>query len=282
MVTSSAGLAALSGMTEPTVLAPSAGLTEEAREEMRRLLVDDTLRASRHRYVDCATEVLVSVGDWLAVDSWLGGGKVVDVSSLSSAEASTYTAFCGVATVVAMSAELAETAASMAGRQRYFAVGAALRQLIECEYLVTLFDHDLDWAEKWMGSSPAEIRASFTPGKMRKRLSGYPKSGFSEKEYWGHCDTGGHPAPKGAPLVERLDPARTVWPYRSAELLIDLGFHLDRIWRATDRLLVAHHARYATVRSQERDKASAAWKTWLHQDPVAAILVEALDTSPTA
>lgn len=93
-------------------------------------------------------------------------------------------------------------------------------------------------------SSPEEVRVSFTPAKMRKLVGK-----FSNEEYWTHCSTGGHPAPKGARLLEKLDPSRQSWPSSAAELTIDLGLHLQRIWRAIDALLMKHHVRYERVRA---------------------------------
>lgn len=103
--------------------------------------------------------------------------------------------------------------------------GAVIRQLIECEYLLTLFNNDLAHARRWRESTPDQVRREFTPDTMRKL------TGFAGQEYWNHCSTGGYPAPKGARLLEKLDPARQSWPYSAAELLIDLGLHLHRIWK---------------------------------------------------
>jgi hypothetical protein len=45
-----------------------------------------------------------------------------------------------------MSAELAEAAVNMAKKGRYYAVGAVIRQLVECEYLLTLFNDGIGHA----------------------------------------------------------------------------------------------------------------------------------------
>jgi hypothetical protein len=155
----------------------------------------------------------------------------------------------------------------MAERNRYYAVGAVIRQLIECEYLLALFNEDLDYAKRWLESTPDEVRESFAPAKMRK-LTGT----FSNEEYWGHCSTGGHPAPKGARLLEKLDPRRQSWPYSAAEVATDLGLHLRRIWKAADSLLGKHHARYERVRADQRRQAEEAWTRWLEADPLVAAL----------
>jgi hypothetical protein len=101
-----------------------------------------------------------------------------------------------------------------------------------------------------------------------RRLTGT----FSNEEYWNHCSTGGHPAPTGARLLEKLDPRRQSWPYSAAELTTDLGLHLQRIWKAVDALLVKHHARYERVRAHQRRHAEEAWAHWREADPLVAAL----------
>jgi hypothetical protein len=250
-----------------SVMQPETRLSDEAREELRRELIDKDSIAARMRYVTDALALIINIGDWLAIDSWLGGGKVNN-TDLREEFGQAFSEFRAVSTVVCMAAELAEAAVEMAKKSRYYAVAAVTRQLIECEYLLTLFNDDLEHARQWRETTPDEVRRSFTPQRMRKL------TGFADEEYWNHCSTGGHPAPRGARLLEKLDPARRSWPY-SAELLIDLGLHLRRIWKALDALLIKHHARYGRVRSDERRQAEEAWSRWLQADPVVEALTEA-------
>ncbi|WP_157968498.1 hypothetical protein [Streptomyces geranii] len=245
-------------------------LSEEARVEMRRALVDKAYRAARHQYVSTTLAAMVNIESWLAVDSWLGAGKLADTKLRPTPDEVSYSAFRAVSTVVCMSTELADAAVAMAEKERYYAVGAVIRQLIECEYLLALFSEDLDHARGWFESTPEQVRSMFAPTRMRK-LTGK----FSNEEYWNHCSTGGHPAPKGIGLLQMMDPPRKQWPYASAELLIDLGLHLHRIWKAMDQLLMNHHARYEAVRADQRDQAERAWVTWQEADPVVAVLIEA-------
>jgi hypothetical protein len=229
-------------------------------------MLDETYSAARATYASTMLAILINIEDWLAIDSWIGAGKVTDIKR-REAHGGAFTAFQGVATVVCMATELAEAAVSMAEKKRYYAVGAVIRQLIECEYLLTLFSEDLDHARSWLESTPEEVRDAFTPAKMRK-LTGK----FSNEEYWDHCSTGGHPAPKGARLLEKLDPMRQSWPYSAAELATDLGLHLQRTWKALDTLLAKHHARYELVRDDQRRRAEEAWTHWREADPLVAAL----------
>ncbi|GAA4716028.1 hypothetical protein APR04_004946 [Promicromonospora umidemergens] len=251
----------------------SEGQQHDVRAEILRATVDESNVAARNKFASTILDVLINVTDWIAVDSWIGGGKVEDPHHDMTRDQETLLAFRGVATVACMSVELAEAAVTMAARRRYYAVGAVVRQLIECEYLLTLFCSDLDHARRWGESTPTEIRNSFSPQKMRNLVGK-----FSNEEYWGHCEVGGHPAPNGARLLEKLDPARQTWPVAGAELAIDLGLHLRRIWSAVDALLIGHHVRYERVRGDQRRRAEEAWVTWRASDPV----VEALTATTTS
>lgn len=232
------------------------------------MMLDETHSAARVLYASTILGVVINIVDWLAIDSWLGGGKVNDTDQKGEfGEA--FFEFRAVSTVVCMAGELAEAAVVMAEKRRYYAVAAVIRHLIECAYLLTLFDEDLDHARRWRESTPDEVRESFTPAKMRKLVGT-----FSNEEYWNHCSTGGHPAPKGARLLEKLDPTRQSWSYSAAELTIDLGLHLQRMGKAIDALLRKHHARYERVRADQRRRAEDAWSQWLEADPLVAVLTE--------
>ena len=247
---------------------PGSQLSDDAREELRRALLDKDNMAARIQYVSEILALIINIEDWLAIDSWLGGGKVNDTEQREEF-GQAFSEFRAVSTVASMAAELADAAVDMAKKSRYYAVAAVIRQLIECEYLLTLFNDDLEHARRWRESTPDEVRRSFAPQTMRKL------TGFADQEYWDHCSTGGHPAPKGARLLEKHDPARQSWPYSAAELLIDLGLHLRRIWKALDALLMKHHARYGRVRASQLRQAEEAWSRWLEADPVAGALIEA-------
>ena len=116
-------------------------------------MLDETYRTARAQYASTVLAILINIEDWLAIDSWIGGGKVVDTERHETF-GQAFGAFRGVATVVCMATELAETAVVMAEKNRYYAVGAVIRQLIECECLLTLFNEDLDHASRMAGKHP--------------------------------------------------------------------------------------------------------------------------------
>ena len=104
-----------------------------------------THMAARMRYVSEILALIINVEDFLAIDSWLGGGKVSDTRRREEF-GQAFSEFRAVATVASMSAELAEAAVNMAKKGRYYAVGAVIRQLVECEYLLTLFNDGIGHA----------------------------------------------------------------------------------------------------------------------------------------
>jgi hypothetical protein len=56
-------------------MATSDELDDEARDEFRRALLDESYGAARIQFLSTILGVLVNIEDWLAIDSWLGGGK---------------------------------------------------------------------------------------------------------------------------------------------------------------------------------------------------------------
>ena len=56
-------------------MATSDELDDEARDDFRRALLDESCGAARIQFLSTILGVLVNIEDWLAIDSWLGGGK---------------------------------------------------------------------------------------------------------------------------------------------------------------------------------------------------------------
>jgi len=129
----------------PAAVPPGPELPDETREDLRHALLDEAHMAARMRYVSEILALIINVEDFLAIDSWLGGGKVSDTRRREEF-GQAFSEFRAVATVASMSAELAEAAVDMAKKGRYYAVGAVIRQLIECEYLLTLFNDGIGHA----------------------------------------------------------------------------------------------------------------------------------------
>jgi hypothetical protein len=132
----------------------------------------------------------------------------------------------GFATTTEMAAELGVGAAQLFTAERWYAGAALVRQLIECNYLLTLMAEDRAEAAGWMTSSHADIVAKFMPRHMRQRSV----RNFRQSEYEVHCDRGGHPNPAGRHLLQH-------WSISEPQLhrnghWLDLAEHLADIWRS--------------------------------------------------
>ncbi|MGI8414258.1 MAG: hypothetical protein ACR2QA_17550 [Solirubrobacteraceae bacterium] len=75
----------------------------------------------------------------------------------------------GFATAAAMTSELGAGAAQLFAAGNAYAGTALVRQLIECNYLLSLMAENRLEAESWMKASHAEIVKTFMPRHMRKR-----------------------------------------------------------------------------------------------------------------
>jgi hypothetical protein len=243
---------------------PEPALTPEARSLYRDVLLDDDLMALREEFCRTATEQLGNVAAWLGIDSLIGAGDVIDAHApRADPDPDRYAAFRGASAVVEMAAELAAGAVSMLDAQRRYAAAALVRQLIEAEYLLRAFVDDIHRAAEWYQSTPAEIRASFMPKTMR------PLGGFSDHEYWTHCDQGGHPSPQGCHLL-RFGihvPLQDV-NLMTASMWGDLAQHLQRVWWAVHALLSTHHARFVSVRAEQIEAVNAIGTRWSNADPL--------------
>lgn len=154
-----------------------------------------------------------------------------------------------------IAAELCDGIATLVETRRFYAAGALLRQLVEVEYLAFLGYMDSPKLAKWYRSSSAELRSQFTPSKMRKASDGL----FADHEYWIHCETGGHPHPRGRLLLGAYATGLT----GAAHLVPDACHHIRRLWTSTrlaqenrGRIDVIVHARAVSFQS-----AREAWES---------------------
>ena len=159
--------------------------------------------------MECASSVahgLTASGQILYVGGWLLKSRQLE----------------GIGTLTEMAAELAVESCEAYKSGRWYAGASLIRQLIEAEYLMFLFARNLTVAEEWLMASPDKIRKEFGPNRMRSRAGG----AFRNKEYWIHCDSGGHPSPAGRHLL-----ANHSDPIGSKEIhWLDLAQHLSRLW----------------------------------------------------
>lgn len=240
--------------------------SERALDIYREILLDPELQELRREFADVAADALIDVASWVGFDSFLGGGDIPARGTHSAQELDPdrHLAFRAVATVIEMAAELAAGTVQLLDKDKRYAAGALIRQLIEADYLLTAFDEEFTRAAQWARSTPDEIRRSFGPKSMRAT------GGFSDHEYWRHCDMGGHPSPSGRVLLRFNGAAHPAEDeFLTASMWGDLAQHLRRTWQRVDALLSRQHARYAGVREETRTRVRAIEERWTGTDPLA-------------
>ena len=135
-----------------------------------------------------------------------------------------------VALLCRISSELADGIGLVCRRSRAYAGGCLLRQLIEVEYLMFVGYNDPGTLTKWHQADSEELRKTFTPQRMRNSSAGL----FQDKEYWRHCEIGGHPHPKFSRIL--LPTYQSKWE-PLAFLLPDAAHHVRRLWTSLRLLL---------------------------------------------
>jgi len=167
---------------------------------------DDKIVSSRFDVLDTSSATLLEIADLFQVSGYVeDNSKKLAVALLSR-----------------LASELCGGISTLIKDRRIYAAGGLLRQLVEIEYILFTGYQNLEELDKWYESSPEELRKKFSPQKMRNESGGI----FSDKEYWMHCDIGGHPHPKARILLSAYNPP--VAP--EATLLPDAVHHFRRMW----------------------------------------------------
>ncbi|QNI03387.1 hypothetical protein HXW73_10835 [Halomonas sp. SH5A2] len=124
--------------------------------------------------------------------------------------------------VLQMCGELGIASARMLSTKEHYAGAALLRQIVEIEYLTWTFENGYADIDKWLSSTDKERMKTFSPAQLRKNSKGR----FLSEDYKNHCEKGGHPVPRGIPLLGgKFIPEAQL-------LLIDLLLHC---WRIRDQ-----------------------------------------------
>lgn len=176
----------------------------------------------------------------------------------------------GYATATEMAAELGEGARRLYADELWYPGSALVRQLIECDYLLSLASEQPAEAEEWMRSSRDEIVRRFMPRHMRSRSA----REFRVSEYQTHCDWGGHPNPVGRGLLRGHEAGR---PVSDRWLWLDLALHLSEVWasfcggaRHFDPRQDQEDPLFSPEHSPDgRDGIDKLLAAWRHRDPLA-------------
>lgn len=251
------------------------------------LLADDDAATAREGFCDVVASQTKEVASWLGFDAWLGAGDVEDPSSPKQhdPDPARSRSFVAVGLVAQISGELVSGAQLLLRSGNVYGASALVRQLIECEYLLRAFRLNFAEAARWHDANDVE-RWDFKPSKLRVI------GGFDRKEYADHCESGGHPHPRGSRLLplprtiddlqravagdsRGIDTTRALW--------LDFAFHCDRTWRALIDLLSAEHARFDRVRADRISAVAESRSAWQEADILArhaGPILEALYADP--
>jgi hypothetical protein len=173
--------------------------------------------------------------------------------------------------IMQMAGELGLAAARMLSGHEHYAGAALLRQVVEIEYLTWSFKERRLSVTDWLRSSHDERMKVFSPKQLRANAKGR----FLFKDYQDHCEQGGHPVPRGIPLLGGQDVGA------AQLLLVDLLMHCWRTWDQVRAWLTSlGSARQLGIPAAASDLAHG-FKEWGERDPVYALMVECYPDRPS-
>jgi hypothetical protein len=177
-------------------------------------------KASAHRTEVCttATRSLTQIGRHLWVQGYfIGPHRASGDSPYNYGD----DRIVGVATVAQIAGELGSGAIGLLKASNQYAAACLVRQLVEVEYLAHAFAAEDEVAAEWLRADRGQRRRFWTPERLRERAGG----GFLPRDYWSHCDRGGHPTVDGMGLLP--DHVAHENPLQKAVLWTDLAGHLE-------------------------------------------------------
>jgi hypothetical protein len=163
-----------------------------------------------------------------------------------------------------MIGELALAAGRMLSNGEHYAGAALVRQVVEIEYLTWTFAEGHASVGGWLNRAFDERMKMSSPKQLRSNSKGR----FLFKDYQEHCEQGGHPVPRGFPLLggKNVGPAQI--------LLVDLITHCWRTWDQVRNWLTKLPNAEAVGIPKEGVQISFRLDDWGKQDPIYALVVE--------
>jgi hypothetical protein len=221
----------------------------EVAQLLNDLAADEQSSALRAEVCRTIGKGLARLGDLLWVGGYLiGPDRVAGASPYDFGD----DRVVGLATVAQIGGELATGAADLLASGNLYSAACLARQLVEVEYLASAFGENDEIAADWLRADREERRTFWSPKRLRERADGR----FLSKDYWSHCDRGGHPSVEGMQLL----PDHNTMP--AAYLWADLASHLVGIWhgikRATEQLTGLPNEHDPTM--PDVDSAIEAWR----------------------
>jgi hypothetical protein len=129
----------------------------------------------------------------------------------------------GLALVAVTVKTLAAGVIQLVNLQNIYPAWTLLRQIVEAEFILWKFSQDVTQIPLWLHSTPDERRQRWKPARIYRDHD----NDYRQKDYWIHCEKGGHPTPHGAKLAAQ----GVVQPIMWATLLSEMTDHLWDAWR---------------------------------------------------
>lgn len=235
------------------------GGAENARREILVLAEDEADQEMRAAICRVYSDALARVGDSL----WVGGAIFgPDRRDEDSPFGFGDDDIVGLATVCQIGGELGRGATDLFDAGNRYAGSALVRQLLEVGYLVSAFAEGDKLAAEWMRADRGQRQKFWSPGQLRRRSNGRHLS----KDYWDHCDRGGHPTAKGLDLLPDHDapPISFLWA--------DLAGHLHPIWLGVEKAIEARADRLPDDVGVWFPEIAEAGSSWLERDKLTMVI----------
>jgi len=170
-----------------------------------------------------------------------------------------------------MAGELGLAASRMLSGDEHYAGAALLRQIVEIEYLTWTFKEGHKSVTAWLTSTHEERRKVFSPKQLRTNAKGR----FLFRDYQEHCEQGGHPVPRGIPLLGGQEVGH------AQVMLVDLLVHSWRTWDQV-RIWLRKLAKTQQIGFPRAGvEIGQRLNEWGRRDPIYALMVE-LQPDPAA
>lgn len=227
---------------------------ESLEATIARAAADPALLARRLELSHVTARAFADVGRRLHVAGHLvGGDRVAGRSPWGHGSDEVVAA----SVLFRIGAQLISASADLFADGRAYAAAALTRQLVEVEYLAWAFDVRDGDGERWLRSTREERQAFFSPAKIRAAAD----DRFRGKDYWHHCELGGHPVPRATTLLVEGD--HTI----PQMLLCDMLGHAGHIW---DHLQDwAHDAGLSELMTPYASSVPNSFREWKAHDPLA-------------
>jgi hypothetical protein len=183
-----------------------------ASEAAIKYAADDTMRKAR------------GTAAFNSVNYWQKAAYDLHTASLSeSLSNNCQDSLESLALVAVTTKQLAAGIVQLSNLLNIYPAWTLLRQIVEAEFIFWKFSQDATQIPLWRHSTADERRKNWKPAQIYRD----DDNDYRQKDYWIHCEQGGHPTPNGARIASIGSPHPVMW----ATLLSEMSDHLWDAWR---------------------------------------------------